>query len=169
MVTDTRLRLAVFLVALGATLLVASDIDPAGGSIAHRGIGQPAKRVASTAAQSFPCPWHWNLYDGLRPGYVTARSNADCTGRQGSLTLSIRLQGRKRTDKRWHTDKVRTRTWRNLQGNHALTVAQRCAFETVRAVMRWTLRDTRGAVVARHVVRSGSLAVPGPGCRTVLR
>ena len=39
----------------------------------------------------FPCRWRFDLEAGLRTGYVTAGNSADCSGRQGSLTLSVRL------------------------------------------------------------------------------
>jgi hypothetical protein len=132
-----------------------------------------ATRVAhagATAAHapSFACPWSWALYDGLRPGSVTAGASANCAGRKGSLTLSLRLLSQKPGSTAWRTDVFRRKTWRRLRHDRFLNVAEPCVAEKVRAVFRWTLRDTRGTVVSRNVVRSGTLQVPGPGCKLTL-
>jgi len=69
---------------------------------APAGAGASPQRGGPTdapAASSFPCQWHWSLQDGLRPGYVTAAINGDCGGRNGSLTLSIRLLSKQRNAK----------------------------------------------------------------------
>ena len=102
---------------------------------------------------------------GLRTGYVTAANSADCTGRQGSLTLSVRLLGLDPASRSWHTVKAGTKTWRVLRGNHYLELAKPCVVSTVRAVFGWTLRNTGGAVVSRRSVRTASLKVPGPDCK----
>jgi hypothetical protein len=65
----------------------------------------------------------------------------------------------------WHTVKAQTKTWRVLRGNHYLELAKPCVVSTVRAVFGWTLRNTGGAIVSRHSVRTASLKVPGPDCK----
>ena len=104
----------------------------------------------------------------MRPGYVTAGNNADCGGRRGSLTLGVRLLRLDPVTKAWHTDKKKTRTFRNLRKNRYLEIAEPCAAATFRAVFRWTLRNTSGAVVARHAVKTSSLVVNSPDCKITL-
>lgn len=125
------------------------------------GLGSAVARVST----SFPCRWQWDLHAGLRAGYVTAGSSADCAGRRGSLTLSARLLRWNPQSKTWHADRAQTRTWRDLSGNRYVELTERCTAATFRAVFGWTLRDTGGALVSRHAVRSGVLKVPGPDCR----
>lgn len=105
----------------------------------------------------------------MRPGYVTAGNNADCGGRRGSLTLGVRLLRLDSVTKAWHTDKKKTRTFRNLGKNRYLEIAEPCAAATFRAVFRWTLRNTSGAVVARHAVKTSPLVVNSPDCKITLR
>jgi len=140
--------------------------------VAFASAARDASRYAGTGpdypASSFPCQWHWNLQDGLRPGYVTAGINGDCGGRNGSLTLSIRLLSKQRNAKQWHTDTFKSQTWSSLNGPDRLGVQARCAAETIRGTFGWTLRDQRGAVVSRKVLRSAPLVVPGPSCRLIL-
>jgi hypothetical protein len=119
-------------------------------------------------SKPFPCRWDWSLFDGMRPGYVTAGNNADCGGRRGSLTLGVRLLKLDPVTNVWHTDKKKTRTFRNLGKNRYLEIAEHCAAATFRGVFRWTLRNTSGAVVARHTVRSSSLVVKSPDCKITL-
>jgi hypothetical protein len=136
-----------------------SSIAPRAGSR----LTQPLVVARPTAG--FPCRWRFDLEAGLRTGYVTAANSADCSGRQGSLTLSVRLLRWDPASKAWHTAKVQTKTWRNLGGNRYLELAKPCTVSTVRALFGWTLRNTAGAVVARHSLRTASLKVPGPGCK----
>jgi hypothetical protein len=96
---------------------------------------------------------------------VTAGNSADCRGRQGSLTLSVRLFRLDPASKTWHTVKAQAKTWRVLRGNHFLELATPCVVSTVRAVFGWTLRNTGGTVVGRHSLRTASLKVPGPDCK----
>jgi hypothetical protein len=118
----------------------------------------------TSAASSFPCHWTWDLQYGMRPGYVTAGDNANCAGRPGSLTLKVQLLQRDEATDSWRTVKRRTRTFHHLNGNRFLEVAAPCAPAKFKAVMRWVLRNPGGAVVARHVVHTGVVAVPGPNC-----
>lgn len=117
---------------------------------------------------SFPCRWKWDLEAGLRDGYVTAGNSADCGGRRGSLTLSVRLFKWDPATKTWRTEKAQTKTFRNLNGNRYLELAEPCTSSTVRAVFGWILRDTGGTIVSRNTVKTKSLRVPGPGCRISL-
>jgi hypothetical protein len=126
-----------------------------------------ASGAGHAAGTSFPCRWTWSLHDGLRAGYVTAGSNADCGGRSGSLTLSARLLRWDPNSKAWHTDRAQTKTWTDLRANRYVELAEPCVASTVRAVFGWILRDSSGAVVARNSVKTGSLKVPGPGCKIV--
>jgi hypothetical protein len=118
----------------------------------------------SSAASSFPCRWTWDLQYGLRNGYVTAGSAADCSGRSGSLTLRVRLLQRDQGTSTWHTVKARTRTFHHLNGNRYVEVATPCVAAKFKAVMRWILRNPGGGVVARHVVRTAVVTVPSPNC-----
>jgi hypothetical protein len=120
------------------------------------------------AAPSFPCRWNWSLFDGMRPGYVTAGNNADCTGRQGSLTLGVRVLKLNPATKSWQTVRTGTKTFKHLNGNRFVEVATRCAAASFRGVFRWTLRDARGTVVARHLVKTRSLVVTSPDCKLIL-
>jgi hypothetical protein len=147
----TRARWRWFTVALAAIVVVV-----------------PASAGAGRAASTFPCRWSYSLYDGMRKGFVTAGENADCSGRRGSLTLSVRLLRRDPATKVWHTAKTSTRTFRHLSGNRFAEVATPCAATSFRAVFRWTLRNTRGAVAARHRVRTPALVVTSPNCELVL-
>jgi hypothetical protein len=148
--TDALIKRATFLVMLAATMLV---------------VGGPAMAGDS---KPFPCRWNWSLLDGYRPGYVTAGNNADCGGRRGSLTLGVRLLKLDPVTKAWHTDKKKTRTFRILNKSRYLEIAEHCEAATFRGVFRWTLRNTSGAVVARHTVRSSSLVVKSPDCKITL-
>ena len=96
---------------------------------------------------------------------MTAGNSADCSGRQGSLTLSVRLLRLDPATKTWHTVKAQAKTWRVLRGNHFLELATPCVVSTVRAMFGWTLRNTGGTVVGRHSLRTASLKVPGPDCK----
>ena len=96
---------------------------------------------------------------------MTAGNSANCGGRSGSLTLSARLLRWDPKSKRWHADKAQTKTFRDLRANRYLELAEPCVTSTVRAVFGWILRDSGGAVVARHSVKTGQLKVPGPGCK----
>jgi hypothetical protein len=147
MAMRARLRWSLFLVVLAATAVVAL---PSG----H-------------AASSFPCRWSYSLYDGLRPGYVTAGNNATCTGRQGSLTLSVRLLKLDPMTKAWHTVKAQTKTFRHLNSPRFVEVATPCVVASFRAVFRWALRDTRKAIVARHLVKTPKLVVNSGSCRFI--
>jgi hypothetical protein len=120
------------------------------------------------ATPSFPCRWNWSLFDGTRAGYVTAGNSADCTGRQGSLTLSVRLLRLNPSTKSWRAVKTSAKTFKHISGNRFVEVAARCASASFRGVFRWTLRDARGVVVARHLVKTRSLVVKSPDCRYVL-
>ena len=163
---DARLRRALFGLSLGVTAVVAAFLGAAdASSIALRAGGQSAMHAIAPAKTEFPCRWRFDLEAGLRTGYVTAANSADCSGRQGSLTLSVRLLRWDPASKAWHTAKVQTKTWRNLAGNHYLELAKPCTASTVRAVFGWTLRNTGGAIVSRHSVRTASLKVPGPDCK----
>jgi hypothetical protein len=64
--------------------------------------------------------------------------------------------------------KTTTKTLKHINGNRSLEVATRCAAASFRAVFGWTLRDARGGVVARHVVKTRSLVVTSPDCRLIL-
>ena len=118
----------------------------------------------SSAASSFPCRWTWDLQLRAAPRHVTAGNNADCFGRAGSLTLRVRLLQRDQGTSTWHTARTRTRTFHNLKGNRYVEVATPCVAAKFKAVMRWTLRNPGGAVVARHVVRTGTVTVPSTNC-----
>ena len=163
---DARLTRALFVVSLAVTGVVAAHSGGAGASsIALRAGGRPAQpSVVVRARAAFPCRWRFDLEAGLRPGYVTAGNSADCSGRQGSLTLSVRLFRWEPASKAWHTAKAQTKTWHDLGGNRYLELAKPCTVSTVRALFGWTLRNTGGALVARHSLRTASLKVPGPGC-----
>lgn len=104
------------------------------GRTGHAGgrVRQSPVVVRHTAA--FPCRWRFDLEAGLRTGYVTAANSADCSGRQGSLTLSVRLLRWDPASKAWHTVKVQTKTWRHLDGNRYLELAKPCTVSTVRAL-----------------------------------
>jgi hypothetical protein len=164
---DARRWRALFVVSLAVTGVVAACSGSAGASpIALRAGGRPAQPLVVVRAKAaFPCRWRFDLEAGLRTGYVTAANSADCSGRQGSLTLSVRLLRWDPAGKAWHTAKVQTKTWRKLGGNRYLEVAKPCTVSTVRALFGWTLRNTGGALVARHSLRTASLKVPGPGCK----
>jgi hypothetical protein len=125
----------------------------------------PSRAVGSG---SFPCSWNWGIDQGLPAGYVHAGINADCFGRGGSLTLGIRLFKYDARSRRWHTEKVKTRTFTNLDGNRGLDITEHCRGQKLRGVFRWTLRDSGGGIAATKVVRSGSV-VAVPGCRLVLK
>lgn len=127
-----------------------------------------ASAASGRPASTFPCRWSYSLYDGLRKGFVTAGDNADCSGRQGSLTLSVRLLRLDPVTNTWHTAKNRSRRFRHLSGNRYVEVASPCVATSFRAVFRWTLRNPGGAVVARHRVSTPKLAVPGPDCQIML-
>ena len=91
---------------------------------------------------------------------MTAGNSADCSGRQGSLTLSVRLLRLDPASKTWHTAKAQTRTWRVLRGNHFLELATPCVVSTVRAVFGWTLRNTGGKIVGRRSLRTDRSRCP---------
>jgi hypothetical protein len=154
MATRAQLRWSLLLVVLATTAVMAM---PSGSGA----------RAPGHAASSFPCRWNWSLYDGMRPGYVTAGSNADCTGRQGSLTLSVRLLKLDPMTKAWHQVKAQTKTFRHLNGSRFVEVASPCVATSFRAIFRWTLRDARHVVVARHAVNTSKLVVTSPGCRFI--
>ena len=164
---DARLARALFVVSLAVSGVVAAYSGGAGASsIALRAGGRAAQPpVVGGRTATFPCRWRFDLEAGLRTGYVTAGNSADCSGRQGSLTLSVRLLRLDPASKTWHTAKAQTRTWRVLRGNHFLELATPCVVSTVRAVFGWTLRNTGGKIVGRHSLRTASLKVPGPDCK----
>jgi hypothetical protein len=164
---DARLKRALFVVSLAVAGIAAGYPGGANASSIALSAGvQPAQRPAVVPPKaSFPCRWRFDLEAGLRTGYVTAANSADCSGRRGSLTLSVRLLRWDPASKAWHTAKVQTKTWRNLGGNRYLELAKPCVVSTVRAVFGWTLRNTGGAIVSRHSVRTASLKVPGPDCK----
>jgi hypothetical protein len=164
---DAGLRRALFVVSLAVPGVVAAcSAGATASSIAVRAGGQSAMPAIAPAKTAFPCRWRFDLEAGLRTGYVTAGNSADCSGRQGSLTLSVRLLGLDPASKIWHTVRTQRKTWRVLRGNHFLEVERPCAVaSTVRAVFGWTLRNTGGAIVSRHSVRTASLKVPGPDCK----
>jgi hypothetical protein len=118
---------------------------------------------------TFPCRWKWDLQAGLRTGYVTAGDSADCAGRQGSLTLSVRLLRWNPKTRKWHTDKAQTRAFKDLRANRYVTVDERCRASTVRAEFGWILRDPGGTAVSRNSIRTATLKVPGPDCRIGIR
>lgn len=156
MARNAQLRLILLLLAVGAVVTAAGTSG-----------ARSRPRVAyarATMAHSFPCQWNWGLNDGLPAGYVNAGSSADCASDLGSLTLTIRLLSMKAGATRWKTDRLKSRTWRNSRGLKRLGIEKRCDYEKVRAVFWWTLHDGRGALIARHVLRTKALNVPGPGC-----
>ena len=118
----------------------------------------------SSAASTFPCRWNWDLLYGNRPGYVTAGNSADCAGRAGSLTLKVRLLQRDDRTQPWRTVKQQSRTFHHLNRNRFVELATPCVTAQFKAIMRWTLRAPGGAVVARHVVHTGTITVPSPNC-----
>jgi hypothetical protein len=153
---------------LAATALVAGAYTGADATAVRAGARHAQVPPAARAKPAFPCRWRFDLEAGLRTGYVTAADSADCTGRRGSLTLSVRLLRLTPPSTVWHTAKAQTKTWRDLRGNHFLELARPCTASTVRAVFGWTLRNTGGAVVARHSLRTAALKVPGPDCRVTI-
>ena len=107
--------------------------------------------VGRALTSSFLCTWKWDLQPGLRTGYVTAGNGANCAGRQGSLTLSIRLLRWSPKSEKWNVDKAQTRTWTDLRANRYVEVAERCSKSTVRVVFDWGLRDAgRTVITATH-------------------
>ena len=165
-----RFRRSLFVVSLAVAGVVAgSSAGADASSIASTAGGQPAEGPAVVRTKpSFPCRWRFDLEAGLRTGYVTAGNSADCRGRQGSLTLSVRLFRLDPASKTWHTVKAQAKTWRVLRGNHFLELATPCVVSTVRAVFGWTLRNTGGTVVGRRSLRTASLKVPGPDCKIAI-
>lgn len=154
---------------LAAVLVVAVSVGADASATAARAGGRPAQVTpVARAKATFPCRWRFDLEAGLRTGYVTAGNSADCTGRRGSLTLSVRLLRRTPPSPVWHTAKAQTKTWRDLRGNRFLELARPCTASIVRAVFGWTLRNTSGAVVARHSLRTAALKVPGPACMVAI-
>jgi hypothetical protein len=154
MATSARFRWSLFLVVLATTAVVAMLSGPV--------------RASGRAASSFPCRWSYSLYDGMRKGYVTAGSNADCTGRQGSLRLSIRLLRLDPMTKVWRKVKAKTKSFTHLDGNRYVEIASPCVAAAFRAVFRWTLRDTRKVIIARHLVKTPKLVVVSPNCALTL-
>jgi hypothetical protein len=132
--------------------------------LAGIGTGSAPAR-ASRSGGSFPCRWRWDLQAGLRDGFVTAANSADCSGRTGSLTLSVRLLRLNPKTRKWRADKKQTRTWSNLSRNRYIELSEKCVGGTVRAEFGWILRDSGGSVVARNAVRTPPYRDPGPGCR----
>lgn len=124
---------------------------------------------ATTRSAQFPCRWNWGLNAGLPAGFVVAGINADCFGRAGSLTLGIRLLKFNPKSRRWHTDKVKDKTFTDMKGNRGIDVTERCRFQKLRAIYRWTLRDPGGGIVATKVVRTRAWQAPGPGCTIILK
>jgi hypothetical protein len=124
--------------------------------------------AAARAPSQFPCRWSWSLFDGMREGLVTAGANANCAGRRGSLTIGVRLLRQNPVTHAWHTVKARSRTFRRLGRSRFVEVASPCVPAVFRAVFRWTLRDTHGAVVARHRVRTQRLPVTSPACKLII-
>ena len=64
----------------------------------------------------------------------------------------------------WQTVKTRSQTFHRLNRNRFVELATPCVAAKFKAVMRWVLRNPGGGVVARHVVRTGTVTVPGPNC-----
>lgn len=120
--------------------------------------------AAPAEGSSFPCRWNWELATNLRQGYAVAGANANCAGRAGSLTISVRLQQQDAHSHAWRTLKSDTRLFHDLRRNRYVQVARRCvsaAPVTYRARSSWILRDTRGAVVARLSHTAGPVTL---GC-----
>jgi hypothetical protein len=132
--------------------------------LAGIGIGSAPARAARSGG-SFPCRWRWDLQAGLRDGFVTAANSAECRGRTGSLTLSVRLLRLNPKTRKWRIDKKQTRTWSDLSRNRYIELFEKCVGGTVRAEFGWILRDSGGSVVARNAVRTPPYHDPGPGCR----
>lgn len=135
-----------------------------------------AAALSSTAAAhhaavqaAFPCRWNYNMYVGLRAGYVTGGENADCTGLQGTLMLSAQLYRWIPTTAKWHLDRSETRSWRNPVGNRFVEFDELCATGKARATFSWTIRDRGGRVVAHKTIRSSPVTDPGPGCAYGIR
>lgn len=121
------------------------------------------------ARSSFPCRWTYNMYAGLRAGYVTAGENADCTGRRGKLTLSAHLDWLNPKTRGWRVDRAQTRTWTNLGGLRYLSLAEHCKPGKFRATFLWTLRDSGQRVLATNSIHTGSLTLPSADCKLTLR
>jgi hypothetical protein len=120
--------------------------------------------AAPAAGSSFPCRWNWELATNLRQGYAVAGANADCRGRPGSLTISVRLQRQDPATHAWRTLKADTRLFHDLRKNRYVQVAKRCASAApvkYRARLSWILRGTGGAVVARLSYTAGPVTL---GC-----
>ena len=135
-----------------------------------------AAAVTSTATAhqtvrgtSFPCRWNYNMYVGLRAGYVTGGENADCTGHQGTLTLVVQLFRWTPATAKWRLDRSETRSWRNPLGNRYVEFDERCSIGKTRATFTWALRDPAGRVVAHMSIKTSPVADPGPRCAYALR
>ena len=135
-----------------------------------------AAAVTSTATAqrtvrgtSFPCRWNYDMYVGLRAGYVTGSENADCTGHQGTLTLIAQLFRSTPATAKWRLDRSETQSWRNPLGNRYVEFDERCSIGKTRATFTWALRDPGGRVVAHMTIKTSPVADPGPRCAYVLR
>ena len=124
-------------------------------------LGGPA---TTQARNSFPCRWNWQLATNQRPGYALAGANADCAGRAGSLTITVRLQHQDPQAHQWRTLKAAARRFHDLRRSRFVEVAERCASTAVvtyRATFTWTLRNPRGSVVSHLTYTAGPVAL---GC-----
>lgn len=119
--------------------------------------------VAHATTRSFPCTWNWELATNLRAGYAVAGANANCAGRAGSLTISVRLQQQDAQTHTWQTLRSRARRFHDLRKVRFVQVAKRCASSApvkYRANLSWTLRDTSDVVVS-HLTHTAGPATLG--------
>jgi hypothetical protein len=120
--------------------------------------------VAHATTRSFPCRWNWELATNLRPGYAVAGANANCAGRAGSLTISVRLQQQDSQTHTWQTLRSRARRFHDLRKVRFVQVAKRCASSApvkYRAKLSWTLRDTSDVAVSHLAYTAGPVTL---GC-----
>jgi hypothetical protein len=139
--------------ALLATLAAVSALTMLGG------VGS-----ANAAGGSFPCRWNFELATNLRSGHVVAGANANCAGRTGTLTISVRLQQQDPQTHKWQGLRSATRRFHDLHKQRFVEVDKRCASTapvTYRSLMSWTLRDGSGRVVAHLTHTAGPVKL---GC-----
>ena len=104
------------------------------------------------------------LATNLRSGYAVAGANANCAGRSGSLTISVRLQQQDPRTHKWRNLKASTRRFHDLRKARFVQVASRCtstARRTYRARLSWTLRNTSDVVVSHLPYTAGPVTL---GC-----
>jgi hypothetical protein len=143
---DARRALLATLVAVGALSLLG-------------GVGS-----ATGAGGSFPCRWNFDLATNLRAGHIVAGANANCAGRAGTLTISVRLQQQDPQTHKWQALRSATRRFHDLHKLRFVEVDKRCASSapvTYRSLMSWTLRDGAGVVVAHLTHTAGPVKL---GC-----